>query len=70
MYTVKQMPEFTGWLSGIKDAPARIRLGMRLDKAQRGWLGGGDKSSQPSDIDSAIALSNTFLKEPEDEPKN
>ena len=33
-------------------------------------LGGGDKSSQPSDIDSAIALSKTLLKEPEDDPKN
>lgn len=39
MYTVKQMPEFTGWLGGIKDATTRIRLGMRLDKAQRGLLG-------------------------------
>ena len=32
--------------------------------------GGGDKSSQPSDIDSAIALSKTLLKESEDDPKN
>ena len=33
------MPEFTGWLGGLKDATIRIRLGMRLDKAQRGLLG-------------------------------
>lgn len=70
MYIVKKMPEFTGWLGGIKDATTRIRLGMRLDKAQRGLLGGGDKSSQPSDIASAIALSKKLLKEPEDDPKN
>ena len=106
MYIVKQMPEFAAWLGGLKDATTRIRLGMRLDKAQRGllgdvkpvgdgvfemreffgpgWrmyyvlqngvlivmLGGGDKSSQPSDIDSAIALSKTLLKELEDDPKN
>ena len=70
MYTVKQMPEFIDWLGGIKDATTRIRLGTRLDKAQRGLLGGGDKSSQPSDIDTAIALSKTLLKEPEDDPKN
>ena len=70
MYTVKQMPEFTDWLGSIKDATTRIRLGTRLDKAQRGLLGGGDKSSQQSDIDTAIALSKTLLKEPEDDPKN
>jgi hypothetical protein len=58
MYTVKQMPEFTGW------------LGMRLDKTRRGLLGGGDKSSQQRDIASAIALSKTLLKEPEDDPQN
>ena len=102
MYIFKQMPEFAGWLDGIKDAATR----MRLDQAQRGllgdikpvgegvfemreffgpgWrmyyvlqngmlivmLGGGEKSSQPSDIDSAIALSKTLLKESEDDPKN
>lgn len=70
MYTVRQMPEFTGWLGHIKDATTRIRLGMRLDKAQRGLLGGGDKSSQQADIASAIALSKTLLKEPEDDPQN
>ena len=85
MYIVKQMPEFTGWLGGIKDSTTRIRLGMRLDKAQRGllgdvkpvgdgvlivMLGGGDKSSQQSDIESAIALSKTLLKESEDDPEN
>ena len=35
MYIFKQMPEFAGWLDGIKDAATR----MRLDQAQRGLLG-------------------------------
>ncbi len=68
------MPEFTGWLGGIKDVITPIQLGMRLDKPQNDvlivMLGGGDKSSQPADIASAIALSKTLLKEPEDDPQN
>ncbi len=39
MYTIKRMPEFDEWLGGIKDTMTRIRLGVRLDKAQRGFLG-------------------------------
>ena len=33
------MPGFDEWLGGIKDTMTRIRLGVRLDKAQRGLLG-------------------------------
>ena len=90
------MPGFDEWLGGIKDTMTRIRLGVRLDKAQRGllgdikpvgggvtemreffgpgWrmyyverdgllivmLGGGDKSTQSSDIATAIALAKTL----------
>lgn len=39
MYTIRQTPDFVDWLAGIKDALTRIRLGVRLDKAQRGLLG-------------------------------
>ena len=96
MYTIRRMPEFDEWLGGIKDTMTRIRLGVRLDKAQRGllgdikpvgggvtemreffgpgWrmyyaeqdgllivlLGGGDKSTQSSDIAAAIALAKTL----------
>ncbi len=96
MYTIKRMPGFDEWLGGIKDTMTRIRLGVRLDKAQRGllgdikpvgggvtemreffgpgWrmyyverdgllivmLGGGDKSTQSSDIATAIALAKTL----------
>lgn len=64
MYTIKRMPEFDAWLDGIKDGLTRIRLGKRLDKAQRGllilMLGGGDKSTQQTDIAAAIALSKTI----------
>lgn len=96
MYTIKRMPEFDEWLGGIKDTMTRIRLGVRLDKAQRGllgdikpvgggviemreffgpgWrmyyveqngvlivmLGGGDKSTQSSDIATAMALAKTL----------
>ena len=96
MYTIKRPPEFDEWLGGIKDTMTRIRLGVRLDKAQRGlmgdvkpvgggviemreffgpgWrmyyvehkgvlivmLGGGTKSTQSSDIATAIALAKTI----------
>jgi putative addiction module killer protein len=39
MYTVKTLPEFDKWLDGLKDHITRLRLGRRLDKAQRGNLG-------------------------------
>jgi len=39
MFTIKQTPEFVQWLNGLKDGMTRIRLGKRLDKAQRGILG-------------------------------
>ncbi|MCY7371348.1 MAG: type II toxin-antitoxin system RelE/ParE family toxin [Polaromonas sp.] len=90
------MPEFDEWLGGIKDTMTRIRLGVRLEKAQRGllgdikpvcggvtemrevfgsgWriyyieqngvrivmLGGGNKSTQSSDMVAAIALAKTL----------
>jgi len=41
MFTIKQTPEFEQWLNGLKDGLTRIRLGKRLDKAQRGILGEG-----------------------------
>lgn len=39
MYTVKQTPEFTAWLKGLRDGMTRIRLARRLEKAQKGNLG-------------------------------
>jgi putative addiction module killer protein len=39
IYTIKRMPEFEVWLSGIKDGMIRIRLARRIDKLQRGLLG-------------------------------
>lgn len=39
MPTIKRTPQFDDWLDGIKDGMTRIRLGKRLDKAQRGLLG-------------------------------
>jgi putative addiction module killer protein len=39
MPTIKRTPEFDDWLGNIKDGMTRIRLGKRLDKAQRGLLG-------------------------------
>jgi putative addiction module killer protein len=38
-YTIKRMPEFDIWLSGIKDGFTRIRLARRIDRLQRGLLG-------------------------------
>ncbi|THF64259.1 type II toxin-antitoxin system RelE/ParE family toxin [Pseudothauera rhizosphaerae] len=92
MYTIRQLPEFAAWLSGLKDGMTRLRLARRLEKVQRGnlgdvkpvgegvwemreffgpgWrmyyvqrgevlivmLGGGDKSTQATDIAKAITL--------------
>ena len=39
IYTIKRIPEFDVWLSGIKDGMTRIRLARRIDKLQRGLLG-------------------------------
>ena len=39
MSSVRQLPEFSSWLKGLKDMPTRIRLARRLDKVQRGLLG-------------------------------
>lgn len=39
MFTIKQLPEFVAWLSGISDTVTRLRLARRLDKAGRGLLG-------------------------------
>jgi putative addiction module killer protein len=38
-YTIKRMPEFDIWLSGIKDGFTQIRLARRIDRLQRGLLG-------------------------------
>ena len=92
MFTIKRLPEFDEWFEGLRDRMTSIRLGVRLDKLQRGilgdvkpvgdgvfemreffgpgWrmyyvqhgavlivmLGGGDKSSQASDIAAAKKL--------------
>ena len=39
MYRIKQLPEFSAWLFGLKDSLTRIRLARRLEKAQKGNLG-------------------------------
>ncbi len=39
MYTIRSLPEFTAWLSGIKDGLTKRRLIRRLEKAQLGILG-------------------------------
>jgi putative addiction module killer protein len=39
MYTIKELPEFSSWLNGIKDGSTRLRLRRRLEKAQNGNFG-------------------------------
>jgi putative addiction module killer protein len=39
MITIKQLPEFTEWLFGLKDGLTHRRLARRLEKAQNGNLG-------------------------------
>lgn len=38
-YKVKPLPQFTAWLSGLKDGLTKRRLARRLEKVQRGNLG-------------------------------
>jgi putative addiction module killer protein len=95
MYSIKLIPEFSAWLSGLSDSMTHRRLARRLEKAQAGnlgdvkpvgesvfemrehfgpgWrmyyvqrgaalivmLGGGDKSTQATDIAKAITLAAT-----------
>ena len=62
MFTVKLLPEFTDWLSGLKDRMTQRRLARRLENGAVliVMLGGGDKSTQKSDMAAAIALSQTL----------
>lgn len=39
MYSIKALPEFTAWLSGLKDRLTHRRLARRIDRAQAGHLG-------------------------------
>jgi putative addiction module killer protein len=39
MYTIRQLPEFAAWLSGLKDGMTRRRLARRLRKAENGNMG-------------------------------
>ena len=39
MFTIKRLPEFDEWFEGLRDRMTGIRLGVRLDKVQRGNLG-------------------------------
>ena len=39
MYIVKQLPEFSDWLLGLRDGMTHRRLARRLEKVQRGLLG-------------------------------
>jgi len=37
--TVRRLEEFSDWLYGLKDAHARARIVMRIDRAEAGNLG-------------------------------
>ena len=39
MYSIKLIPEFSAWLSGLSDSMTHRRLARRLEKAQAGNLG-------------------------------
>ena len=39
MYTIKPLPEFSKWLSGVRDGMTQRRLVVRLRKASLGNLG-------------------------------
>lgn len=45
MFTVKALPEFTSWLGSLRDGNTLVLM-----------LGGGDKSTQTTDVAKAIAL--------------
>ena len=39
MFSIRRLPEFDEWFEGLRDRMTSIRLGVRLDKLQRGILG-------------------------------
>ncbi len=39
MYTIKPLPEFSDWLTSLKDPMTRARLIRGLEKVERGLLG-------------------------------
>jgi putative addiction module killer protein len=39
VFTVRRLPQFDDWLTGLRDMATRLRLARRLDKARRGNLG-------------------------------
>jgi putative addiction module killer protein len=39
MITIRTLPQFDIWLSGIKDNITRVRLGRRLNRVQQGQFG-------------------------------
>jgi len=39
MFSIKPLPEFTAWLTGLPDGLTYRRLARRLEKAQKGNLG-------------------------------
>ncbi len=96
MITIRTLPQFDNWLSGLRDGMTKLRLVARLRKAQLGnlgdvkpvgdgifemrehfgpgWrmyyvqrgtvlivmLGGGDKSTQTTDINEAKRLADSL----------
>ena len=60
MFTLRQTEEFQGWLDGLKDRRAQIRIVARLRQAEAGNLGdwkpvGGEVSEMRVDVGPAIA---------------
>ncbi len=68
MLEIKTLPDFDLWLGRLQDKPTQRRLVVRLRKASLGlmgdvkevgndvMLGGGEKSTQATDIQKSIAL--------------
>jgi putative component of toxin-antitoxin plasmid stabilization module len=67
-YTIKQLPQFSCWLKGLKDSLTCQRLIKRLRKVSLGNRGDvaavGDESAQQADIGKAMDLANSLEGEP------
>lgn len=66
MLEVRKTGRFAHWLDGLRDIQARARVQARIERLAAGHaevvilLAGGDKSTQSTDIETALRLASNL----------